>query len=450
MNNVLTIHKNDNYKNKQLFTNNYMSENRLNIQNNEKDVKKTYTNLSFIPLNFMKMKFINEENLYMKEASNSLIIRKDTKSSVNSVVLQKFKKIYSFNYYSHKLNIKELKNVIKNYIPCPKIYKKRKKDNSNYNLDLSSKAKIFHTYSPISPIKFLVKKNKNTLNINYYCILCNNFFYFKDKIIILDRCKHIICKNCFKIFYENEIEKGNNILKCPLYKCGKEIDIQLIKKYIQSNYFDMFLENIEKKKFIKQYTKYTIDNILDKNEKIYEKFNKKHVAEITDDEEVYYSFNKVKNQYCPFCGINKIFTIPQWSVIKCLNCLKWYCKYCFKEVDNEHFNKFNENYCRVYSLKNKPRRKIQRTNFLKSNKISILILKAYGSLFLGYLMLFFALINVFWKLFNRKNNYIINIFLNFILAIMFIFYIILLIIVFIIFIPFYPPLNNLMDIILDN
>ena len=59
MNNVLTIHKNDNYKNKQLFTNNYMSENRLNIQNNEKDVKKTYTNLSFIPLNFMKMKFIN-------------------------------------------------------------------------------------------------------------------------------------------------------------------------------------------------------------------------------------------------------------------------------------------------------------------------------------------------------------------------------------------------------
>ena len=212
----------------------------------------------------------------------------------------------------------------------------------------------------------------------------------------------------------------------------------------------MFLENIEKKKFIKQYSKYTIDNILDKNEKIYEKFNKKHVAEITDDEEVYYSFNKVKNQYCPFCGINKIFTIPQWSVIKCLNCLKWYCKYCFKEVDNEHFNKFNENYCRVYSLKNKPRRKIQRTNFLKSNKISILILKAYGSLFLGYLMLFFALINVFWKLFNRKNNYIINIFLNFILAIMFIFYIILLIIVFIIFIPFYPPLNNLMDIILDN
>ena len=136
MNNVLTIHKNDNYKNKQLFTNNYMSENRLNIQNNEKDVKKTYTNLSFIPLNFMKMKFINEEKLYMKEASNSLIIRKDTKSSVNSVVLQKFKKIYSFNYYSHKLNIKELKKVIKNYIPCPKIYKKRIKDYSNYNLDL--------------------------------------------------------------------------------------------------------------------------------------------------------------------------------------------------------------------------------------------------------------------------------------------------------------------------
>ena len=150
MNNVLTIHKNDNYKNKQLFTNNYMSENRLNIQNNEKDVKKTYTNLSFIPLNFMKMKFINEEKLYMKEASNSLIIRKDTKSSVNSVVLQKFKKIYSFNYYSHKLNIKELKNVIKNYIPYPKIYKKRKKDNSNYHTLLSSRFSNIYLFSYFS------------------------------------------------------------------------------------------------------------------------------------------------------------------------------------------------------------------------------------------------------------------------------------------------------------
>ncbi len=451
MNNVLTIHKIDNFKNKQLFTNNYMSENRLNIQSNEKEYKKTTTNLSLIPLNFTKMRFINEENVYIKDASNNLIIRKDTKSSINSVVLKKFKKIYNFNYYSHKLNLKELEKVIKNYITYPKIYKKISKDNSNYNLDLSSKSRSFHTYSPISPLKFIVKKNKNDISNNYYCILCNNCFYFKDKIIILNNCKHIICKNCFKLFFENQIEKGENMLNCPLYKCNKEIDIQLLKNNIQNNYFDLYLENIDKKKFIKQNTKYTIGNIFNKNEKIYERFNKKHVAEITNDEEIYYSFNKVKSQFCPFCGVNKIFNIPQWSVIKCLNCLKWYCKYCFKEVDNEHFNKFNENYCRVYSLKNRPRRKIQRKNFLKSNKLSILIIKTYGSVILGYIMFFLALINIYWKLFNRKNNkYIIKFLFNFVLAIMFIFYIIVLIIIFIIFIPFYPLLNDLMDIILDN
>ena len=448
MNNVLTIHKIDNFKNKQLFTNNYMSENRLNIQSNEKEYKKTTTNLSLIPLNFTKMRFINEENVYIKDASNNLIIRKDTKSSINSVILQKFKNIYNFNYYSNKLNIKELEKVIENYITCPKKYKKITKDNSNFNLDLSSKARIFHTYSPVSPIKLLVKKNKN--DNNFHCILCNNCFYFKDKIIILNKCKHIICKNCFKIFYEYQIEKGEDVLKCPLFKCNKEIDIQFVKKNIQKNYFDMYLENIDKKKFINQNTKYTIDNILNKNEKIYEKFNKKHVAEITNNEEIYYSFNKVKSQYCPFCGINKIFTIPQWSVIKCLNCLKWYCKYCFKEVDNDHFNKFNENYCRVYSLKNRPKRKIQSKNFFKSNKLSILILKVYGGVILGYIMLFLALINIFWKLFNRNNSYIINILFNFVLAMVFIFYIIILIIIFIIIIPFYPLLNDLMDIILDN
>jgi hypothetical protein len=186
-----------------------------------------------------------------------------------------------------------------------------------------------------------------------------------------------------------------------------------------------------------------------KNEKIYEKFSKKHVAEITNDEEIYFSLNKIKNQFCPNCGTKKLFTVPQWSIIKCLNCLKWYCKYCFKEVDNSHFNKFSEKYCRVYSMKNNiiiPGKK----NFFQSNKILFLLIRIYASFFIGFLMLFIASFFIFIKLFKKKiNGFLFSSIYILFLGTFFFFYTILLIIFFIIILPYYPFINYFMDFILD-
>ena len=450
MNNVLSTDKNENNFNKQVLSNNFMSEQRLKNGKEGFNIKKTFTNLCNIPFNLQKIVETKKEKSPFKNNTNSLIIKKDSMNSYNSIIIQKKEKIYHFNYH-HKL----LKNIGKIFDDI--IITSKKKNNgildienninniSNTNIiDLSSKNRIFKTFIPISPLKFLIKRNYN----NFNCIICNNYFYSIEKIVVLNKCNHKLCKYCFKTYFESEIEKGEYYLYCPLYKCRKEVNIELIKQNVSKNYFDLFLQNIEKKKFIKQNSKMTIDNnILNKNELIYTKFQK-HFFEITNDSEVYYSLNKIKNQYCPNCGIRKLFTVPQWNIIKCLNCLKWYCKFCFKEVDNDHFNKFSEKYCRVYSLKNNTI--IGKKNrYNKPKKISDLIIKIGGGLIIGYFMLFIGLIlHFFSNCKKRKNNFI---FIDIIIyGVIFIIYIIILIILFLLLIPYFPIVNCLMDFILDD
>lgn len=446
MNNVLSNEKNEHLNNKQILTNNYMSSHRLKNEKEENNVKKTFTNLSILPFNFPKIKVLNNDNCPFKDSENSFIIRKNSKSTINSIVVQRHKKIYNFNY-PEKLNLKRIEKVIEDFISISKKkkdkkFKKNFQNYNNYNIDLSSQDKIFHTYSPISPLRFLVKKN----NSNKDCIICNNSFYKNDKLIYLDKCKHILCKYCFKAYFESQIEKGEIKLNCPLFKCNKKINLNIIKDNISKKSYDIYLQNWEKLEKTKNVIK---ENIIDNNEKIYEKFSKKHVAEITNDEEIYFSLNKIKNQFCPNCGTKKLFTVPQWSIIKCLNCLKWYCKYCFKEVDNSHFNKFSEKYCRVYSMKNNiiiPGKK----NFFQSNKILFLLIRIYASFFIGFLMLFIASFFIFIKLFKKKiNGFLFSSIYILFLGTFFFFYTILLIIFFIIILPYYPFINYFMDFILD-
>ena len=449
MNNVLSIDKNDN-NNKQILSNNFISEQRLKYGKEENKIKKTFSTLSNNPFNLQNIIDSNKEKSLFKKISNSLIIKKDSISSYNSITLKKNEKIYHLNY-----NNKIIKNIGKIFNSI--MITSKDKNNeffdlenninniSNTNIiDLSSKSRFFQTYIPISPLKCLIKRNYDNIN----CIICNNYFDSNEKIVVLNKCYHILCKYCFKIYFESEIEKGKSNLNCPLYRCNSEVNIELIKKNISKNYFDLFLQNIEKKKFIKQNTKFTTyDNILNKKDIILDKFQK-HFFEITNDSEIYYSLNKVKNQYCPNCGIRKLFSVPQWNIIKCLNCLKWYCKFCFKEVDNDHFNKFSDKYCRVYSMKNTiiiGRKK----KLYQSRKISDLIIKIGGGLIIGYFMLFFGMIfNFFSNFKQRKYNFI---FIDIIIyGIIFIIYIIFLIIIFLLLIPYFPIVNCLMDFILDD
>ena len=125
MNNVLSNEKNEHLNNKQILTNNYMSSHRLKNEKEENNVKKTFTNLSILPFNFPKIKVLNNDNCPFKDSENSFIIRKNSKSTINSIVVQRHKKIYNFNY-PEKLNLKRIEKVIED------LKKKKKKKNISY------------------------------------------------------------------------------------------------------------------------------------------------------------------------------------------------------------------------------------------------------------------------------------------------------------------------------
>ena len=99
MNNVLSNEKNEHLNNKQILTNNYMSSHRLKNEKEENNVKKTFTNLSILPFNFPKIKVLNNDNCPFKDSENSFIIRKNSKSTINSIVVQRHKKIYSIKLF---------------------------------------------------------------------------------------------------------------------------------------------------------------------------------------------------------------------------------------------------------------------------------------------------------------------------------------------------------------
>ena len=96
MNNVLSTDKNENNFNKQVLSNNFMSEQRLKNGKEEFNIKKTFTNLCNIPFNLQKIVEAKKENSPFKNNTNSLIIKKDSMNSYNSIIIQKKRKNLSF------------------------------------------------------------------------------------------------------------------------------------------------------------------------------------------------------------------------------------------------------------------------------------------------------------------------------------------------------------------
>ena len=86
MNNVLSIDKNDN-NNKQILSNNFISEQRLKYGKEENKIKKTFSTLSNNPFNLQNIIDSNKEKSLFKKISNSLIIKKDSISSYNSKII---------------------------------------------------------------------------------------------------------------------------------------------------------------------------------------------------------------------------------------------------------------------------------------------------------------------------------------------------------------------------
>ena len=410
---------NDN-KSKFKLKNNYF--NSLDCNNNKLQLN-NIDNLCFSNLFFHKSKNLKtivtlkiNNNLIDLKYSNEKLKIKNMKSfmtEINSIFLKKF--LLKINNNNNSLNITENSNSFSNYS-----YKSLNFYHSLFNFD----------------------NNNNNFNYNnqidtyFTCDICDKI-NIKNKIVILP-CEHKICKLCFKYYFENKIKKKEFInANCPFYFCNKEFSNDILKENINIYLYTFFL---------KYNDKYNIDNnnngklndiengIVIKNKKeINDNLFKKNVQIFSDKDNLIPLNQKIKKEYCSYCFNKSIFEIPFSNYLKCLNCLKIFCKYCYKEIKKDHYEKFSENYCRMYSIKNKfilkPNKKI-------NNEI-IKYLINFGLSIINYFLIFIG-INLYIKYIFKKYKLLYYLYL--------LFFEIYLIIFFILILPYFPIINLIIDI----
>ena len=272
----------------------------------------------------------------------------------------------------------------------------------NSNFALSSEKERNKTYNQriikykdinkISKIKINESKNekknkedyinkKNNFNIynQHICNICD-LLKPSNKFIFLPVCNHSLCINCAKSFYEDLIEKGEFNLKCPYYKCSKVLSsMLLLKNIISQKHYERLIGNNNNKKnnnkkvqkklnnntlqlggkqTLSSYTKGTKKsstiNTLDKNiskleiNTILQKYSKKNVLSITKNDDEYIIFTMFRECFCPCCNLPSLFGKTLSNHLKCLNCFKSICKFCFKVVDTDHFNTYSQKCCKNY------------------------------------------------------------------------------------------------------
>ena len=272
----------------------------------------------------------------------------------------------------------------------------------NSNFALSSEKERNKTYNQriikykdinkISKIKINESKNekknkedyinkKNNFNIynQHICNICD-LLKPSNKFIFLPVCNHSLCINCAKSFYEDLIEKGEFNLKCPYYKCSKVLSsMLLLKNIISQKHYERLIGNNNNKKnnnkkvqkklnnntlqlggkqTLSSYTKGTKKsstiNTLDKNiskleiNTILQKYSKKNVLSITKNDDEFIIFTMFRECFCPCCNLPSLFGKTLSNHLKCLNCFKSICKFCFKVVDTDHFNTYSQKCCKNY------------------------------------------------------------------------------------------------------
>jgi hypothetical protein len=157
--------------------------------------------------------------------------------------------------------------------------------------------------------------------------------------------------------------------------------------------------------------------------------------------DVFFEINKMKKKICVDCNENSLFTRYGINIIKCLNCFNFRCKYCYKNIVENHLNLNGFNYCKVFYARQMRAKNLERKKFY-FNKIHSFLM-----FFLSYILFIFwihesinnKLTIFFCSGINKKNrNRIINCSLVLFLYLFYLIFFILLLFFVILLIPFYP------------
>ncbi len=269
------------------------------------------------------------------------------------------------------------------------------------------------------------------------------------KLYSADCEKHLLCKKCFKTYYEDIIKKGEKKLVCPFIQCREPVNIYTIKSIINSEVFKYYRENnstinnfrrhsFERAKPFGEFS--SSGNINQSN-----LFSRRNILDINKNN---YKTAFIDNKYskdsiCPFCYEKSIFSGGSGHFMKCLNCENAICKYCGKEYNEDHMEIYNENHCKIYYRK-------YIIPFQKS-KSSIQIFFQLVYLFASFIIMIacpFFYINNFTKTIIKPKKekffiYFIKIFIVWLISILL--YLIIFPIIFIL-LPYFPLIIIIFDI----
>jgi RNase P subunit RPR2 len=271
------------------------------------------------------------------------------------------------------------------------------------------------------------------------CLICD--VYFNPLQVLILECNHIFCANCTKLFFEEKIEEGKKEIKCPLFRCPQIIVTLIVQKYVTEKHFNNFLKkleiNDEKLVNLIQDEKMTF-NLAKKSTTFLEpidfkNYSKKHVFEITSNISFLY-YSKSKEVYCKNCNEEALFGKNCRNFIKCMNCLKTFCKYCGKNYVAGHFDFSGNNYCKIFFRRNCKYLPTVRNKFKEALSDFMVFILGYFVLILGVINYINLGVN---SLFNYETYYYLKLTTHIILMI--ILTIMILPIMFVI-LPFYPSL----------
>ena len=349
--------------------------------NSEKIIKKDIID-NISPQAIMNLKKIkNRLNLEDDKSNNKYIEEKSSERNALGDYLDN--SIKKLNPQLNKINngnlINEENTIIENNeIELEKTIhfnkEKTKTINKNIILDLNSSEekndKIKVNKNNIKDILFNKSIINNSIKIIkqekkiYKCLfcekICSNNLYNS-----LFTCPHFFCMDCGKNFFEEIINisiklKDKNIkIKCPLVNCTNDVSLTLLKMILPEKFYNYLYEYITKNKNINKKgksddkikiynlkTEYVPEKINTQNEKEEIISNKDNIINISNkDKFIYY----VKKTFilCNNCRQYSLYGNIKGSYDLCLNCLNKYCKFCHKLYDNRHFERTNNNHCRV-------------------------------------------------------------------------------------------------------
>ena len=302
--------------------------------------------------------------------------------------------------------------------------------------------------------KKALKNNLNAINMRElhsvydHCQLCGKKCPMV-KLYSAECEKHLLCKKCFKTYYEDVIKKGEKNLVCPFIQCKSPVNIYTIKSIINNEVFKYYREtnsiinNFRRHSFerTKPFGEFSsTENINQVN-----LFSRRNILDInTNNYKTAFIDNKYsKDSICPFCYEKSIFSGGSGHFMKCLNCENAICKYCGKEYNENHMEIYNENHCKIYYRK-------YIIPFKKSNcsiQIIFQLVYLFASFFIMIACPFYNINNFTKTIFKPKREMsIINcikIFIIWLISILL--YLIIFPIIFI-FLPYFPFIIIIFDI----